>query len=204
MMEQSQSRPNILLIHKDQQRGDSLGVFIVVFASDHGELGGDAGLLYKCCFLDSSVRVPLLISTPETRTSQTEQRIDAPVEWRDIGPTLVEFAGGRIDHPQGARSLGPLLADPSVSHRGFAVSEIDEEICLFSREWKLALNREGECYLLIGRCNDPEETRNLAALPAHPETELKLTSIARDILATNAGGAAHLIDNPWRNRWAES
>jgi len=172
---------------------------IVVFASDHGELGGDAGLIFKCCFLDSALRVPLLISTPASRENQINQRIHAPVEWRDIGPTLVDFAGGQMNHPQGARSLVSLLEDSNSDFREFAVSEIDEEICLFSRQWKVALNQQGECYLLINRLDDPEETRNLAALRDYQEIENHLTSIAQNILKTNSGGAAHLLEDPWRS-----
>ena len=34
---------------------------IIVFVSDHGEMNGDAGLVYKSNFLDGAVRVPLLV-----------------------------------------------------------------------------------------------------------------------------------------------
>ena len=34
---------------------------IVVFASDHGEMNGDYGLIYKSNFLNGAVRVPLLV-----------------------------------------------------------------------------------------------------------------------------------------------
>ena len=35
---------------------------------------------------------------------------------------------------------------------------------LMNDEWKIALNREGETYMLFDRRNDPHEERNLAGL----------------------------------------
>ncbi|MCZ6635282.1 MAG: sulfatase-like hydrolase/transferase, partial [bacterium] len=39
---------------------------VIVHMSDHGEMNGDYGLIYKGNFLNGAVRVPLLVRTPET------------------------------------------------------------------------------------------------------------------------------------------
>src|SRR5262245_55381719 len=40
----------------------------IVFTSDHGEMNGDCGLTYKSNFMASATRVPLMLSTPKTRS----------------------------------------------------------------------------------------------------------------------------------------
>jgi choline-sulfatase len=135
-----------------------------VFSSDHGELNGDHGLIYKSTFLDGAVRVPLLVRTPETLGSATAGTVsDCPVEWFDIGPTLVECAGGTLGHQQFARSLMPVLRDPTAHHRDWAVSEIDGELMYRDRQWKMMLNAQGRPYRLFDLENDPRETLNLVA-----------------------------------------
>jgi arylsulfatase A-like enzyme len=44
-------------------------------------------------------------------------------------------------------------------------------------DWKLAVNREGENYLLFDLRSDPTETHNLAALPEYAETERELRKL---------------------------
>ena len=45
------------------------------------------------------------------------------------------------------------------------LSEFLGEFMLMTDEWKIAVNREGQIYMLFDRQNDPGETRNLAGLP---------------------------------------
>lgn len=150
---------------------------VIVFSSDHGELNGDYGLMYKSLLLNGAVRVPLLIRTPATAAGPAAGSVsDAPVEVFDIGPTLTELAGGRLEHPQFARSLCPLAAAPSAPHRDFAISEIDGEIMILDREWKMVLNADGIPYLLFNQPEDPGETSNRVAdaSTAALRTELRL------------------------------
>ena len=65
---------------------------VIGFTSDHGEMNGDHGLVYKG-FLDAAAWVPLIIYTPHIDKNPGTSS-DALVELMDIGPTLVECAGG--------------------------------------------------------------------------------------------------------------
>ena len=96
---------------------------VVVLCSDHGEMNGDHGLIYKSSFLDSALRVPLLVKGPGVARGVCE----GPVEWFDVGPTLAEFAGTGLDFEQFAVSLMPSLRDPAVATRSDALSEIHGE-----------------------------------------------------------------------------
>ena len=165
---------------------------LVVLVSDHGEMNGDAGLMYKSNFLDGAVRVPLLVK----RTGAVGGAVcAAPVEWIDIGPTLVEATGGEIDYPQFGRSLQPLLNNPQNEHRAEAISEHAGEIMLLDREWKAALNARGEIYLLFDVQSDPNEAENLAGRPGYGalEGDLRRRLLER-LVSTQLQGAGYRFD----------
>ena len=152
---------------------------IIVHTSDHGEMNGDYGLIYKSNFLNGAVRIPLLVRTPASTNAGSI--CDSPTEWIDIGPTLVELVGGELEHRQFGKSLCPVLSQPETTHRDFAISEIEGEIMLLNQEWKAAVNAEGEVYLLFDVQNDSDETQNLAGRPevAAVETALRLQILER-------------------------
>jgi choline-sulfatase len=165
---------------------------LVVLVSDHGEMNGDAGLMYKSNFLDGAVRVPLLVKRPGAVGGAV---CAAPVEWIDIGPTLVEATGGEIDYPQFGRSLHPLLNNPQNEHRAEAISEHAGEIMLLDREWKVALNARGEIYLLFDVQSDPNEAENLAGRPGYGalEGDLRRRLLER-LVSTQLQGAGYRVD----------
>ena len=152
---------------------------VIVHTSDHGEMNGDYGLIYKSNFLNGAVRIPLLVRTPDS--TNAGGICDSPVEWIDIGPTLVELAAGELQHRQFGKSLCPVLTQPESEHRDFAISEIEGEVMLLNREWKVALNTDGEVYLLFDVQNDPNETNNLAGQSevSDIETALRLQMLER-------------------------
>jgi arylsulfatase A-like enzyme len=185
---------NMALI--DDQIGEILGVVeergevdntVVALISDHGEMNGDFGLLYKQNFLNPSVRVPFVINVPGRTTGRTTGTTSSvPVELMDMGATLVELAGAEPVEGSYARSLAPLLDDPAHAHRESALSEWKGEVMLATSEWKMALNARGEIYLLFDLVNDPQETRNLAALPEVADVEHDLRRLALERLVQTA------------------
>ena len=141
---------------------------VIVFVSDHGEMNGDFGLIYKSNFLNGAVRIPLIVRTPQTVEQKTSQRVNhSPVEWIDIGPTLVELAGGSINYHQYGKSLITSLSNPDVEHRSTAISELDGEIMLLDQEWKIVLNKNGKPYLLFNVQKDHNEINNLVVNRKH-------------------------------------
>ncbi len=157
---------NVSLI--DDQIGEVLAVIeargemdntLIAFTSDHGEMNGDHGLIYKMNFYDGALRVPLVIRSPGENGGRVN---DSLVEMCDVGPTLVELAGGTIEYRQFARSL--VGAMQGGRHREDCLSEFMGEFMLINEDWKVALNRQGLPYLLFDRRNDPTETRNLAGM----------------------------------------
>ena len=133
---------------------------VIAFTSDHGEMNGDHGLISKSNFYDGAVRVPLIVRTPGAEHSGIVN--DSPVETVDLGPTLVELAGGELEYRQVGKSLTGAL--DGSRHRDDALSEIMGEFMLMNDEWKIGLNKAGETYVLFDRRNDPNEEHNLAGV----------------------------------------
>ena len=155
---------------------------IIAHTSDHGEMNGDCGLIYKNNFLDPALLVPLTVRTPATaRGPQAGAVCASPVEFFDLGPTLVELAGAKLTHRQFAQSLVPALRDPTVRLRDVAVSEITGEVMALTPEWKLIVNGAGVPSLLFDRRCDPDEQVNRVADPACRDvvSELSAALLAR-------------------------
>jgi len=155
---------------------------VVVLVSDHGEMNGDYGLIYKSNFMNSAARVPMLWRGPGIDGGRV---CDSPVEWFDVGPTLADFAGAELDFKQFAKALQPCLADTDAKVRDGALCELSYEAMITDDKWKMAVNREGEPYLLFDLESDPQESRNLAGHSDYGdvETELKLRMFDRILTA---------------------
>jgi len=139
---------------------DELDNTVIVFTSDHGELNGDFGLIYKSVLLDGAARVPLIVRTPETAVAGGAVT-DTLAEWIDVGATLADAGGITLEHPQFAQSLLPTVVDPSRQHRGEAFCEHQGEVMLVDEQFKGVVNQEGELYMLFDHRNDPQEQDNL-------------------------------------------
>lgn len=81
---------------------------IIVFMSDHGEMLGDHGLIYKGCrFFEGLVHVPLIVSWPGQ--FKEDFRSEGLVELIDVAPTLLEAAGIEVPHDFQGHSLKAVL-----------------------------------------------------------------------------------------------
>ena len=80
----------------------------IVYTSDHGEMGGNHGMMSKCVLYEQAVRVPLLVRPP----GGCEPRVvDALVEHVDVPATVREIASApRVPETVG-RSLGSMARD---------------------------------------------------------------------------------------------
>jgi len=97
---------------------------VIVFTSDHGEMLGDHGLLFKGCrFYEGLVRVPLVFSWPAK--FKQDLRSDALVELIDMSATLLDVAGIAQPEAMQGRSLLSLLKGerPLGHHRDFVRCE---------------------------------------------------------------------------------
>jgi len=168
------------ILSEIETRGE-LDRTIILFTSDHGEMNGDYDLIHKSNFLNAAVRVPLIVSTPEIKTSpHAGNTSESLVEWFDAGPTLIDLAGAKINYTQFACSLVPVLQDPKIEHRRFAMSELALEVMYLDHDWKLFLNQDGEAYRLFDVKKDPNEMEDLVVRKEYADLTEELKRAVRD------------------------
>jgi arylsulfatase A-like enzyme len=94
---------------------------IIVYTSDHGEMLGDHGLIYKQCFYEQSAKVPLIVHAPHFYTPRVQEAL---VESLDLFSTFCEIGGTLPGEGAQGRSLLPLLeGQEDYTHREAAFSE---------------------------------------------------------------------------------
>ena len=156
---------------------------IVVMSSEHGEMGGDHGMLEKRSLYEEASRVPLMMSVPWLNSGQT--RIGGSVSQIDLAPTLLDLLDQPVtDHLQGA-SLAPVLRGETtlddndvflqwngMGDRNLGSPLINRMVSLPWRSvitpdrWKLNLCAGDQCEL-YDLNKDPFELTNLFDDPAH-------------------------------------
>jgi arylsulfatase len=106
----------------------------IIYTSDHGEMGGNHGMMSKCVLYEPTVRVPLIVRPPRGCTPRV---VDALVEHLDVPATIREIAGAPAIAQSEGRSLlgqvgqvdgsdGRQTRDVSISENwGFASFETD-------------------------------------------------------------------------------
>lgn len=139
---------------------------IVLFTSDHGEMLGDHGLLFKGPFLyDCLIRAPLIISWPDQ--IQKGARISSLTEHVDIMPTILECAGIKAPYGVQGMSLLPLLQGDSGNCRDCTLTEFHcydwglNLKTIVTKEYKLTYYAGEQFGELYDRHQDPQEFVNL-------------------------------------------
>ncbi len=150
---------------------------IIIFTSDHGELLGDHGLLFKGCrFFEALVHVPLIISWP--KKWQKNRVSHALVESIDIAPTILEAAGIEIPYYIQGKSLYSLLEGTSdlQKHKDSVLCEYNDAMgqettankhqgshgtMVFDGEYKSIVYSGEDIGEIYNLKNDPGEFDNL-------------------------------------------
>jgi arylsulfatase A-like enzyme len=171
----------------------------VFFTTDHGELQGDFGLLFKGPYhVDALMRVPLVWRpAPSARTSAAV--VSEPVSHVDLAPTFCEIAG--LEVPEWAQ--GDALPTAEGSGREWAITEWDSQfeqvgmrlrsiyrdgwLCTAYEKGPLYEGTEGELYDMVddplqwvNRWDDPDYRSRKEEMVADlydllpPEREQKL------------------------------
>jgi arylsulfatase A-like enzyme len=100
----------------------------VVFTTDHGELQGDFGLLFKGPYhVDALMRLPL-VWRPAPSSSPAPSVVSAPVGLVDLAPTFCAIAG--IEPPGWMEGAALPVDDADAGARGFerVLTEWDSEL----------------------------------------------------------------------------
>jgi len=175
---------------------------IVVFHSDHGEMLGDHGLLYKGCrFFEGLVHVPLIIMWRGKFVEGLHS--DALVELVDIAPTLLEAAGIERPSSMQGKSLVDILSGrtPANFHKNVVVSEFNDALgsnedprpthatMSFDGRYKTVVYHDMDLGEIFDLKMDPHEFDNLWNDSTHSELRCKLVHQHLDsMMATSSAG----------------
>jgi arylsulfatase A-like enzyme len=138
----------------------------ILFCADHGEMLYDHHLLNKGKPYDSSARVPFLIRFPRAWGYLSRATIDAPVELRDVLPTLCDIAGVPIPDSIEGQSLVPFCRGETPAWREYVHGE--HAAGGLSNHWltdgrtKYVWYSQTGLEQLFDLVDDPQELHNLA------------------------------------------
>lgn len=184
---------------------------IVIFTSDHGELLGDHGLLYKGCrFFEALTHVPLIISGPGFNRNR---HCDALVESIDLAPTLLESAGMEMPYYMQGKSLVPVLNGTTAAsdHKPHVICEYHDALALgtmdttdreydashgsmyFDGRYKIAVYHGHEIGEIYDLETDPGEFDNLWNDPDYSDLKLVLLKKHFDAFAATASAGVKRI-----------
>jgi len=167
----------------------------VFFTTDHGELQGDFGLLFKGAYhVDALMRVPLLWR-PAPSAGVEAARVEAPVGHVDLAPTFCEVAGLDVPEWMQGRALPSNEREAGSQDRQRVLTEWDSDFdgdtlslrtihrdghtCTLYQTSSLYDGTEGELYDLR---EDPHQWHNLWDDPERQALKRDLIADLRDHL----------------------
>jgi choline-sulfatase len=148
----------------------------VLYTSDHGEMGGNHGMMSKCVLYEPAVRVPLIIRPPNALDGLVE---DALVEHLDVPATIRAIAGAPAIPSSAGRSLLGYLDGVPPEPRALSVSENWGFAAFQTESHKLVVDEDaGEPCQLFDLGDDPDEDENRLADP-------ELAAVVEELMETH-------------------
>jgi arylsulfatase A-like enzyme len=136
---------------------------VIIFTTDHGDLGGDHRFFFKGPFLyQGLIKIPFIIKVPNGLANKNCDSLASSI---DIPETILELAGITIPDFMQGKSLIPVLENPEKSVKDSILIEMDDDHnnertrTLITEEWRITIfSDHGELYNLK---DDSEELNNL-------------------------------------------
>jgi iduronate 2-sulfatase len=152
---------------------------IVIIMGDHGYHLGEHDWWNKVTVFEDGARAPMLIWVPDALGMG--KPTDSLMEFIDLYPTLVDYAGLAPPHKLSGASLRPVLEDPNASVKEAAYTQVTRGPKVMGRSvrtprWRYTEWGEGKHGVeLYDHSKDSGEYYNLSANPeyAHVVSKLK-------------------------------
>ena len=132
----------------------------ILFTADHGDLLGDFGIFFKSCFLNGSVRVPFIVSSPSLSKKGVKSKNLVGLE--DVFPTLCDLAGLPVPQNIDGRSI----VNSDIPLRDIYISQCQESpnqlYMAFDGRYKYCYSESGGIEELYDLKKDKNELRNLS------------------------------------------
>ena len=167
---------------------------IVVYMGDNGFQFGEHGLIDKRVAYEHSIRVPLLMQYPKKLKAGT--KIDRIVTNIDVGPTLIEAAGGVAPEADGS-SFWKLSLGQDIKWRNALLYEYYWEWNYPQTPTIFALRDQNFKFIryhgiwdtdeLYDMQSDPDEMHNLIRSPQHQEIAKSMSTQMFQMLRESGG-----------------
>lgn len=152
---------------------------IVIIMGDHGYHLGEHDWWNKVTVFEDGARAPMLIWVPDALGMG--KPTDSLMEFIDLYPTLVDYAGLAPPHKLSGASLRPVLEDPNASVKEAAYTQVTRGPKMMGRSvrtlrWRYTEWGEGKHGVeLYDHSKDSGEYYNLSANPeyAHVVSQMK-------------------------------
>ena len=154
---------------------------VIVLWTDHGWNLGEKQHWRKFALWEDTTRTPLMIVAPKGTPgllagTPAGARCDRSVSLLDVYPTLIDLCALAPRHGLGGRSLVKLLKDPKAAwDRPVVTTEGRKNHAVRGDRWRYIRYADGS-EELYDHASDPNEWRNLAAMPEHAAVKLKLAA----------------------------
>jgi len=164
---------------------------LVIYLGDQGYLLNEHKRFEKHTMWAESIKAPLIISGINLPGSG---KIENPVEFIDLAPTIFEATGTKLHDQLQGISLWQLLQGRKTTHSDYVFAEFleDNKVMIASKKWKYIFTTgkrdlgngyatgqgpSGIIHRLYDLENDPKETTNLANKVDFQETVAKLQEV---------------------------
>jgi arylsulfatase A-like enzyme len=180
---------------------------LIIVTSDHAEMLGEHYVWGKEIYFDRSFHVPLVIRDPRPEADAARgRRVEAMTQAIDIMPTVLDWLGLSIPRTCDGASLMPFVQgrDPADWRDAVFFEQDFRNVRTQKIETALRISSDQCCYaavrdrhykyvhfaalppLLFNIAEDPNETTNLAADPAHVPVVLRYAQKMLDWRLTSA------------------
>lgn len=151
---------------------------LVFYTSDHGDTIGNNNVFWKTNFYEGSVRVPMVWSCPGLIPEG--RSLEGHVSLMDVGPTLIEYAGGpALPKSDGVSLLASLTGGEDDLER-YVISQLADvkgdnpSIMIRKGPWKLIHHTGYADVQLFDVEKDPDEHNDLGLDPAYGDIREEL------------------------------
>ncbi len=136
---------------------------VIIYTTDHGELGGAHRFFFKGPFLYNTLtNIPFIMKIPNGVKNTVSSSLVSSI---DIPETILELVGIPIPEFMQGKSMVPIIHNPNTEINDDVLIEMDDDFIkektrtLITDEWRITIFRdEGELYNLK---EDPNEMNNL-------------------------------------------
>ncbi len=142
---------------------------LICYVSDHGDMLGDHHHWRKTYPYEGSTHVPYIVKWPAACSFEKGSKVEAPVELRDLLPTFLDMAGGKVPEDMDGRSLTALVKGGNCEWRKYI--DLEHSTCYSPDNYWCALTDGKIKYVwrfhtgeeeLFDLAKDPQELKNVA------------------------------------------